>query len=97
MLILCTAAQYAQPALTASDTDCLFCKDKSERRRGFGGKQVDVDSGWIAGAGGGRAGGTELARGWEPTSPWSKDRPLVPLKNTCEFTLICFCIQCSEM
>lgn len=25
------------------------------------------------------------SRGWEPTSPWSKDRPPVCPKNTCEF------------
>lgn len=25
------------------------------------------------------------SRGWEPTSPWSRDRPPVCPKNTCEF------------
>lgn len=36
------------------------------------------------GAGEGRA-----SQEWEPTSPWSKDGPPVPLKNTCEFDLTC--------
>lgn len=36
--------------------------------------------------GGGRGRGAQ--RGWEPTSPWSKDRPAVPLKNICEFEIL---------
>ncbi len=50
----------------------------------------------------GGAGGGTASPGWEPTSPWSKDRPPVPLKNTCEFDLICVPAQwsvwkCSEV
>lgn len=75
----------------------LLCKDQGERRRRFCG-----ESRWmwrVAGeqeqAGGGRGG--RASRGWEPTSPWSKDRPPVPLKNTCEFDLTCVPAQCSEL
>lgn len=46
--------------------------------------------------GGGRGGG-RASQGWEPTSPWSKDRPPVPLKNTCEFDLTCIPALCSEV
>lgn len=46
-------------------------------------KQVDVECGWTSGAGRGGWGG-QASSGWEPTSPWSKDRPPVYLKNTCE-------------
>lgn len=67
-----------------------------------GGEQVDVEGGWRAGADGGVGGGwgwgeVRASRGWEPTSPWSKDRPPVPLKNTCEFDLTFMPALCSEV
>lgn len=57
---------------------------------------MDVEGGWRTGAVRGRgARGDRASRGWEPTSPWSKDRPPVPLKNTCEFDLTCNPTPCS--
>lgn len=65
-----------------------------------GGEKVDVEGGWRAGAdGGGEGWGGEgrASRGWEPTNPWSKDRPPVPLRNTCEFDLTFMPALCSEV
>lgn len=51
---------------------------------GVGGEQVDVEGSWRTGTDGGAEEG-RASQEWEPTSPWSKDGPPVPLKNTCEF------------
>ena len=96
-LILCTAAQKARLRRSPAPTASLLLQG-SRRERGEG---VFVSgSRWmwkVAGeqeqAGGGRGG--RASRGWEPTSPWSKDRPPVPLRNTCECGPMVW--KCSEV
>lgn len=92
LCLLCTAAPWARPPLATSDTHCLSPPAREPELRQPG-KEVVLQSRWmwsVAGeqaqtGGAGKGERRRDSRGWEPTSPWSKDRPPVCPKNTCEF------------